>query len=376
MFRSARKLLTINSVAAVLYNKQMSPIYLTSSEQQPHDRITVRDGKIKCKNDRGYSCNIKYFELTKIGDQSKEFTTCRRVIIPHRSIFGSIDEKNKNELPGEKIIVSEEVNVGDLECWSDPTMIIRILNNCGEWKSWTWIIKYIKIFTYEVCTELVKKHPPALQNINFDKLTNEQIFNVCMSAIKIDGSLYEFCPLDKLKDTQISQIQITALQSCPRLIGTIKNLTHDTYRTIIKKHPGAIIELKNPSYELECLALENDGSLITEIKEVDYHKFTLAIKNKPYMLMYFKNYRETIINELKKQKLSNERIDEKIQLLYETALKLNGTVLIYVPGEEQTEKLCIIALKQTVNAASYVNNKLIFKSKILQQFFETGSWSS
>jgi hypothetical protein len=189
------------------------------------------------------------------------------------------------------------------------------------------------------------------------EIFNDYIF--CENIIKKKPSLFQYIPISN----QTENICELALESIIKIKNynyyiikfiTDENLNkekvHNMIKNVLKVYAFAILYIKNPTEEMYDLAIERNYQVIEFINNENIinkyiQKDGLLLRFIRFIKLNKHTYKYKFLREIK----SIPRQTERMCLL---AVKQNGLALQYV--NKQTEEICITALLQNYHALKYV----------------------
>jgi hypothetical protein len=131
-------------------------------------------------------------------------------------------------------------------------------------------------------------------------------------------------------------------------------------------------------YKLCEIAIKNDGKALSYVplELVDYTLCMTAVKNNGISLYYvpdeLKDY--TLIKNAAMKDVDalnyinpDDLSKEELRKLWLELLKKDGNVLYYIPGEEQTYKMCEIAIKQNPQAFLHISELVPNYGELISQ---------
>jgi hypothetical protein len=348
---------------------------------------------VECNGCSGLYCKCRQ-PFFKIKDLGKFIcASCET----YKEVIVSLEKSNEvnsfgNSYTANEIIISETKKLVDAPWWNDIHIVKLILQYKRPYNTHV-IFKYItKVTNFDICILMSKINGyEALKHINFNELTKEEIFYICEHSAVNHENAISVMPTIYLTYKQIYHLQRMSVLYHPSSIKHINKPCDELRALAIKQDPKLILEVENRSYEQELHAVEKNGLLIEHMKFVDYNMFLSAVNNNGLSIKYFKDdIKETIIKKLIATGYSSQKIKQMITMLYENAVNESIYALEYIPHDEQTENICLIALNsgpllgKSLTPASqergqsftpnhikqFVSKKIIFESENVRAFFE------
>lgn len=160
----------------------------------------------------------------------------------------------------------------------------------------------------EVCQTAVEMNASMIKHVP------EQNYTMCEHALKVDGMLLKYV---KIIDIPLREIALMQNGLAVQFISA-KDQTEKLCIIAIEQNPKAIQYIQNPTYAVCMSALAQDPTLVQYMYEND-----------------------------------------KAYLLYDYVVGQDGMNLQYVPGDAQTDSLCIKAVKDNGLALKFVHAKTI-----------------
>ena len=200
--------------------------------------------------------------------------------------------------------------------------------------------------------------------------------------------IINFCDVD-------DEFWINILPKKYMILEYIKNPTYELYKLAVQEEGLALKHVKNQTNELCMLAIQQDGMALQYVKNQTNEMCELAVQHNDSQndsaLQYVKNQTyEICIMAVRHNGLALKYVNEQflskelciiavqqdgyaIQYVINQnddicilAVKQNGYTLRYV--KNQTEKICILAVQQNYHAFEYVQEQ--FKTSELRELYE------
>ncbi len=203
------------------------------------------------------------------------------------------------------------------------------------------LLEFIENQTEELCIIAIKN------NINAYNFVKHKTYEIDKSILKIQNNL--------VINNEIYEILKNILNKNGLLLEFIENQTEELCIIAIKNNINAYTFVKNKTYEINKILLNIDGNMLQYIENQTDELCIIAIKNNINAYTFVKKitynlYKSILIEH---NILSTNNI--KIYELFKNILNKNGLLLEFI--ENQTEELCIIAVKNNIDAYNFIINK-------------------
>jgi hypothetical protein len=265
---------------------------------------------------------IQFCSIHKLGSCFEPDTYfLRYVTIPDD---GRIYITSDNKFKTDKLILSERINIKDLELWDSDLFCQKSTEqnvNC---------IRCVKKQTNEMCLKVVKKDGKLL------KYVKNKTAEICLEAVTQNGEAFRFIT-DKIKKQFIEEF---GKDETDRLMSHIYMAAVSSYGSALSYIPA-----KSQTREI-CLAAVMQYSYSLEYVKKQTNEICLAA-----ILNCKQNYEyDHVFKDVK----------DKNEWICMEAVKHNGCLLDYI--ENQTLEMCLEAVKTCKCSLKYVKEE--FKDKV------------
>ena len=231
------------------------------------------------------------------------------------------------------------------------------------------VIQYIDNPSEEVQLAAVQKDPGSIQYITnpskkIQRIAIEQNPNAILYIKNPSEDLQRLAITKKPSSIQYiknpsKNLLKLALSLDPSTIEytgkSLNDLSYEQQKRMILINPDKIKDLKNPSDELQILAVTKKQTVLSELKNPSEKVQLAVVRNDPKVILYLKNPSEKIqISAIQNNPNVIKYIKEpteKVQLL---AIKKDPSVFIHI--HNPTEKVKIAAVQKDPSLIKYIKN--------------------
>ena len=184
-----------------------------------------------------------------------------------------------------------------------------------------------------------------------------QTHKACAVALRADPGVVKYIKSES--------IRIKAIKDNSKVFKHIKKPTRKMLEVAIKKRPYDLGLVKNPPLWLRVIAVKQNPRIIHLIKQ-NKMLCELAIKLRPAVISSVINPTQKMLKYVLGRMANDFSSDKSVQFVFRNIkkiddgacikiLKTNGMYLNYI--KNQTEKMCVVAIKHDMNAINCVHKK-------------------
>ena len=199
----------------------------------------------KCNPGGIYFCLFEDLQLW-LNYIDQEMFYIRLVTIPDDALVWT----EQNKFKADRLILSDRLEIGDLEVWKDPAYCLTAVKYDGL------SLRFIKQQTPEICLEAVKNNDYGLLYGYALKYVLEQTEEICVAAVKKDGLALKYVT------KQTPQICLEAVKNNGYALASVLEQTEEICLAAVQKYGCALLCVTKQTHQICLAAVQNDADAL------------------------------------------------------------------------------------------------------------------